>query len=189
MLLSSYVDAFQVSWLRCNFTCNYLIHLKAKYFGSSGIRAGLCRCQLHVCILTINRLRRGEGKLKCFDLEAKCAHERRNMDDDVRNEEELKFCKTFYTMADRVEKLFSRLETLEKAGENALEGRGSANGDDGGDPPPSPFASESSSSSSHHHHKNSRNASKKPFFKLDVKSDLPMYNGESNAENLNNWVR
>ena len=42
------------------------------------------------------------------------------MDDDARNEEELNFCKTFYTMADQVEKLFSRLEKLESAGENAL---------------------------------------------------------------------
>ena len=44
------------------------------------------------------------------------------MDDDVRNEEELKFRKTFYTMAYQVEKLFSRIEKLEKAGENASEG-------------------------------------------------------------------
>ena len=47
----------------------------------------------------------------------------------------------FYTMADWVEKLFSRLEKLESAGENALEGQGSTHGDDGGDPPP-PFAKE-----------------------------------------------
>ena len=47
--------------------------------------------------------------------------------------------------------------------------------------PPSPSMSESSSSSHHHYHRNSRDASKKPFFKLDVKFDLPMYNSESNA--------
>ena len=57
------------------------------------------------------------------------------------------------------------------------------------EPPPSPSTSESSYSSHHHHRRNSRGASKKPFFKLDVKFDPPMYNGESNAENLNNWVR
>ena len=140
-------------------------------------------------MLTRNRLQRGEGKLKSFDLEAGHAHRRRNMEDDGRNEEELNFRKTFYTMVDRVEKLFSRLETLEKAGENASEGRGSAHGDDGGDPPPSPSTSECSYSSSHHHHRNSGNASNKPFFKLDVKFDLPMYDGESNEKKLKNSIR
>ena len=139
-------------------------------------------------MLTRNKIRRGEGKLRSFDPEAERAHRRRNMDDDELNEEELNFCKTFYTMADWVEKLFSRLGKLEKLGENALERRGSPHGDDGGDPPPSPPARESSSSSSHHHHRNSGNASNKPFFKLDVKFDLPMYNGESNVENINNWI-
>ena len=62
-------------------------------------------------------------------------------------------------------------------------------GNGGEDPPPSPSTTKSSSSSHHLHHRNSIGASKKPFFKLDVKFDLPMYNGESNAENLNNWIR
>ena len=59
----------------------------------------------------------------------------------------------------------------------------------GEEPPPSPSTSESYSSSHHHHHRNSRDASKKHFFKLDVKFELPMFNGESNAEKLNNWIR
>ena len=70
-------------------------------------------------MLTRNKLRRGEGILKSFDPEAGRAHRRRNMDDDVRNEEELKFCKTFYTMEDRVENLFSRLKKLDKAVDNS----------------------------------------------------------------------
>lgn len=56
-------------------------------------------------------------------------------------------------------------------------------------PPPSPSVGESSSSSHHHNHKNPRDASKKPFFKLDVKFYLPMFNGESNTEKLSNWIR
>ena len=159
--------------------------------GSSGIRAGLCGCELYVFMLTRNKLRRGEGELKYFDLEAGRARRRRNMgeEDDVRYEEEVNFRKTFYTMADCVEKMFSRLEKLESAGKKAPEGQGSVHEDDGGNPPPSPPTSESSSSSHHHHHKNSRDASKNPFFKLDVKFDLSRFNGESNAENLNNWIR
>ena len=140
-------------------------------------------------MLNRNRLRRGEGTLKYFYPEVGRAHRRRNMDDDVRNEEELNFHKTFYTPADQVEKFFSRLEKLEKAGENASEGKGSGHGNNGGDPPPSPPAREIYSSYSHHHHRNSGNAYNKPFFKLDAKFDLPMYNGESNAEKLNKWIR
>ena len=41
------------------------------------------------------------------------------MGDEDRNEEELNFFKTFYTMVDRVEKLFSRLDKLEKSGDHA----------------------------------------------------------------------
>ena len=57
-------------------------------------------------------------------------------------------------------------------------------GNGGEEPPPSPSMSEISSSSHHHHHRNLRDASEKPFFKLDVKFDLPMFNGESNAKKL-----
>ena len=86
-------------------------------------------------------------------------------------------------MAENVGQLLSRLEKVE---ERNLEEQVLVHGNGEGEPPPSPSVSESSSSSSHHHHRNSRNASKKPFLKLDVKFDLPMYNGESNAANHNN---
>lgn len=92
-------------------------------------------------------------------------------------------------MIDRVEKLFSRLEKIESAEKITLEGQGLVHEDDGGDPPPSPSTSESYSSSHHHNHINPKDASKKPFPKLDVKFDLPMFNGESNADKLNNWIR
>jgi hypothetical protein len=58
-------------------------------------------------------------------------------------------------------------------------------------PPSSPSTSSSSSSSSKstgrkhsHKHKNEM-----PLLKLDVKFELPMYDGEVNAERLDNWVR
>jgi hypothetical protein len=59
-------------------------------------------------------------------------------------------------------------------------------------PPSSPSTSSSSSSSSSkstprkhsHKHKNEM-----PLLKLDVKFELPMYDGEVNAERLANWVR
>ena len=48
--------------------------------------------------------------------------------------------------------------------------------------PPSPFASEFSTSSSSSHHSKSRKAHKKPFFKLDVTFELPVFNGETNTK-------
>jgi hypothetical protein len=67
--------------------------------------------------------------------------------------------------------------------------------EEGQDPPqipPSPPSSPSSSSSSSkstarkivHKHKKEM-----PLLKLDVKFELPMYDGEVNAERLDNWVR
>lgn len=153
---------------------------------SSGMRAGLFRCELHVCMLTRNRLRRGEGKLKYFDPEAGHALRRRRMahEEDC-YEEELNFRKTFYTMAESIGQLLSRLE--KEKGKKAEE-QGSVHGNGEEEPPP-PSTSESYSSSHHHHHRNSRDSSKKPFFNLDVKFELPMFNGESNAERLSQWIR
>ena len=107
-------------------------------------------------------------------------------DEEARHEEECNFCKTFYTMEENVGQLLSRLEKVE---ERNLEEQGSMHGNGREEPPPSSSTSEISSSSHHHHHRNSRDAYKKNFFKLDVKFDLPMYNVESNAEKMNNWMR
>jgi hypothetical protein len=93
-----------------------------------------------------------------------------------------------------VEKLFADYEKRvakkekkkkSKAEDDVAEGQGI-----GGDPlePPSPSSSSiSSSSSSHSHHSNfHQNASKNPLLKLDVKFNFPMFNGEENADKLNN---
>jgi hypothetical protein len=55
-------------------------------------------------------------------------------------------------------------------------------------PPSSPSSSSSSSKSNAkkhvHKHKNEM-----PLLKLDVKFELPIYDGEINAEKLDNWVK
>jgi hypothetical protein len=55
-------------------------------------------------------------------------------------------------------------------------------------PPSSPYSSSSSSKSNAkkhvHKHKNEI-----PLLKIDVKFELPIYDGEVNAERLDNWVR
>jgi hypothetical protein len=70
------------------------------------------------------------------------------------------------------------------------------NGGNGASPPPSPPSSSSSSSSSTSS-KNLPNSPKGhgktpwqiPSLKLDIKFELPIYNGEVNAEKLDNWIR
>jgi hypothetical protein len=71
----------------------------------------------------------------------------------------------------------------------------SEEGEDPPKPPPSPPSSPSTSSSSStsskstarkHSHKHKHDMT---LLKLDVKFELPMYDGEVNAERLDNWVR
>jgi hypothetical protein len=70
------------------------------------------------------------------------------------------------------------------------------NGGNGASPPPSPppSSSSSSSSTSSKHLPNSpkghgKTPSQIPSLKLDIKFELPIYNGEVNAEKLDNWIR
>jgi hypothetical protein len=68
------------------------------------------------------------------------------------------------------------------------------NGGNGASPPPSPPSSSSSSSTSSRPLPNSPKGHGKipsqiPSLKLDIKFELPIYNGEVNAENLDNWIR
>ena len=59
----------------------------------------------------------------------------------------------------------------------------------GGDGEPPYSASSSSTSSSVHQPHKSKSTSKYPLLKIDVKFELPMFNGEVNAENLDSWIR
>lgn len=64
------------------------------------------------------------------------------------------------------------------------------NGGNGDKPPPSPPSSSSSSSSVSQTPPNSpKGYGKTSFLKLDIKFELPMYDGEVDAEKLDNWIR
>jgi hypothetical protein len=70
------------------------------------------------------------------------------------------------------------------------------NGGNGASPPPSPppsYSSYSSSTSSKHlpnfSNGHGKTPSQIPSLKLDIKFELPIYNGEVNAEKLDNWIR
>ena len=60
---------------------------------------------------------------------------------------------------------------------------------DSGKLPSSPSSSSSSTSTSSSVHHKSNNTGKSPFIKLDGKFELPMFDGEFNAEKLDNWIR
>ena len=89
-------------------------------------------------------------------------------------------------------------------GEGSSENKKDENKDskgNGGNPPPYPPSSPPSSSLSspsttsststtktaHTHSKTPRG--KTPLLKLDIKFEIPMYNGVVNAERLDNWIR
>jgi hypothetical protein len=104
----------------------------------------------------------------------------------------------FYRMSKMVERMYGdyekRMKKKGKKKEEHVDGDALVNQGVGGDPPKplsSPLSSSSSSSSSEHsHHHSSHKASfKKPLLKLDVKFSLPMFNGDVNPKNLDNWIR
>jgi hypothetical protein len=67
------------------------------------------------------------------------------------------------------------------------------NGGNGVSPPPSPPSSSSSSSTnsralSNYPRRHGKTPSQIPSLKLDIKFNLPIYNGEVNVEKLDNWI-
>jgi len=114
------------------------------------------------------------------------------VDEEARTEEEQNYHKIFFTMVEKVHKLFAEYEKEIKPKKKEPDEYALVNRGEGGEhpKPPSPYSIGSySSSSSHLSNMHHRNTSKKPFFKLDVKFDLPTYNGECNAKKLKNWIR
>ena len=86
-----------------------------------------------------------------------------------------------------------RMKKKEKKKEAHAYDDASVNQGVGGDPPEpssSPSISSSSSGNSHHsQHSNHKASFKKHILNLDVKFSLPMFNGDSNPENLDNWIQ
>jgi hypothetical protein len=104
------------------------------------------------------------------------------------------FQKNLFSMSEMVKLLYDDYLEWKRPlqGESSKKDK-SEEGEDPPKPPPSPPSSPCSSYSSSnptstrtHSHKHKPDM---PLLKLDVKFELPMYNGEVNAENLDNWVR
>ena len=97
-------------------------------------------------------------------------------------------------------KILERNALFQGEGSNPSKHKGSngdknpnGNGGNGASPPPSPPSSSSSSTSSrpllNSPKGHGKNPSQIPSLKLDIKFELPIYNGEVNAEKLDNWIR
>ena len=133
----------------------------------------------------MNKFRRGEGKLKSFDSKSGCVPQCQNMaNEEARWEEERNYHKIFFTMAEKVDKLFAEEKTFKPKNKEPVDHASVNPEGEGEEPPPSP-----SSDSFDRCNRDSRHTSKKPFLKLDVKFDLAMYAKECNVENTNNWIK
>jgi hypothetical protein len=115
--------------------------------------------------------------------------------DDKRDEHEKNFHMVFYRMLEMVEQMYGdyekRMKKKGKKNEEHADDDSLVNQGVGGDPPEPPSSPSSSSSSSSEHSHQSQHSShkasfKKPLLKIDVKFDLPMFNGDVNLEKLDN---
>jgi hypothetical protein len=108
--------------------------------------------------------------------------------------------KDFMEMREMMKLLMEERNTrLQGEGSNPSKHKGDSgdktpngNGGNGASPPPSPPPSSSSSTSSiplpNSPKGHGKTPSQIPLLKLDIKFELPMYNGEVNAEKLDNWI-
>jgi hypothetical protein len=109
--------------------------------------------------------------------------------------EEETFKKYFFDMDEMVKVLFDeRNARLQGESSNPPKGNGDSgdknpkgNGGSGDSPPPSPPSS-TSSTISQPPSNSPKGHGKTPLLKLNIKFELPMYNGEVNDEKLDNWI-
>ena len=158
-------------------------------------------------MLTRSKLKCGEGKLEEIDPEigSRRSAQRKAMDPhsgEGHLETEDEFKNAFMDLKRMVEELYrDRMENKMTSSFGKDEKGKGIGGDDkppGGDGDgPSESPSSPSSPSSHHSSSSSKPpknpslplALTNPLLKLDVKFDLSMYNGELDAERLDNWIK
>ena len=145
-------------------------------------------------MLTISKFQRREGEIETFDPEIGSRRRKKMASEDYREEDEKAFRKGFYQMADRVEKLFAyyqrRLEKKEIKKEKAKDNASGKGEDPSETSSPSSSSSESSSTASSNPNKQPEKAKfDLPYLKLDIKFELPTYNGELNVEKLDDWIK
>jgi hypothetical protein len=151
-------------------------------------------------MLTREKLQRGEGELvvenPLIRLRKRASHNDKMASEEGLSQDEKEFQKNFLAMLEMVKVLYE--DYLERKrpilGESSK--RKSEEEEDHPQIPPSPPSSPpySPSSSSSSPKSNAKKhvykyKNEMPLLKLDVKFELPIYDGEVNAEKLDNWIR
>jgi hypothetical protein len=154
-------------------------------------------------MITRENLIRGEGELVEGDNDIglrKRISQSEKMASEGLSQNEREFKKTFFSMSEMVKVLYDDYLEQKKHdhGEASTQKR-EGGGDTTNTPLDSPSSPSSSSSSSsistwnttstrkhYHSHKHKPDV---PLLKLDVKKQFPMYDGEVDAEKIDNWVR
>jgi hypothetical protein len=151
-------------------------------------------------MITREKLQRGEGELVAenpfIGLRKRASFKEKMASDEGMSQEDKDFRKTFHAMSEMVTVLYEDyLQRTRPVLGNTSKGKSEEEDEQPqippsppSTPPSSPSSSSSSSKSNEkknvHKHKHDM-----PLLKLDVKFDLPIYDGEVNAEKLDNWIR
>jgi hypothetical protein len=151
-------------------------------------------------MLTREKLQRGEGKIVAenplIGLRKRASHSEKMASEEGFSQDENEFQKTFLAMSDMVKVFYEDyLERKRPILGEYSKGKSEEEEDHPHIPPsppstpPSSPSSSSSSSKSNGKKNVHKNKHEMPLLKLDVKFELPIYDGEVNAEKINNWIR
>jgi hypothetical protein len=151
-------------------------------------------------MLTREKLQRGEGELVAenplIGLRRRASFKEKMASEEGIPQEEKEFRKTFFAMSEMVQVLYEDyLERKRPVLGNSSKGKSEEEEEQPQippSPPSTPPSSPSSASSSSKFSKKKnvhKNKNEMPLLKLDVKFELPIYDGEVNAEKLDNWIR
>jgi hypothetical protein len=145
-------------------------------------------------MLTREKLQRGEGELVAenplIGLRKRASHSEKMASEEGISQDEKEFWKTFLAMSEMVKVLYEDfLERKRPVLGDFSKGKSEEEEDHPqippsppSTPPSSPSASSSSSSKSSGKKNVHKNKHEMPLLKLDVKFELPIYDGEVNAE-------
>jgi hypothetical protein len=147
-------------------------------------------------MLTREKLQHGEGELVAenplIGLRRRASHSEKMASEEIPQDEK-EFRKTFFAMSEMVQVLYKDyLERKHPVLGNSLKGKSEEEEDQPQippSPPSTPPSSPSSSSKSSEKKNVHNNKHEMPLLKLDVKFELPIYDGEVNAEKLDNWIK
>jgi hypothetical protein len=146
-------------------------------------------------MLTREKLQRGEGEIvtenPLIGLRKRSSHSEKMASEEGISQDEKVFRKTFHAMSEMVKVLYEDyLEWKQPVLGNSSKGKSEEEKDHPQIPPsppstpPSSPSSSSSSSKSNEKKNVHKNKHEMPLLKLDVKFELPIYDGEVNAEKL-----